>query len=121
MLDYELNEFGRRLGLSGIDLSGGPLSMGIEGIGTLTLEVRDAPEGRELLVMLSAPFPESDTERLRALLAASDWRSNPPYTVSTGALRDKAFALVRIPEDEVKAAAVENALRYLASFLGERR
>ena len=121
MLDYELNEFGKRLGLSGIDLREGPMSLDIEGIGTLTLETREREGERELLVMLTAPVPESDTEKLHALLAAADWRSNPPYTVSTGALRDKVFALVRIPEEEVKAAAVENALRYLANFLKTAR
>ncbi len=118
MISTEIAEFGRRLGLTDLSLEERPLSMDIEGIGKLTLELKSEPGvPRVLTVMLSSVTIQDPAEETRRLLRAADWRSNPPYTIQCGSLNDRVFALTRLEEGRIQAAEIENALRYLATLL----
>ena len=49
MIDYEINEFGKRLGLPGLELNGSGLaSLVLDGVGTLTIEKTSDFMKREL-------------------------------------------------------------------------
>ena len=69
MVYDEIQEFGRRIGLSNLDLSGGPVTLDIEEIGRLTMTLKNEPgEEAELTLMLVRNFtqePEKVFRRLR--------------------------------------------------------
>ncbi len=116
MINDEILEFCGRLGLSGVNPSEGRVTLELEGIGRLTLQ---RGEDEQLTVMLSSAECREPAEATRRLLAASDWRTNPPFTVQAGSLRNRVFVLTRLPERAVRAAEIERALRYLAAQLGD--
>jgi type III secretion system chaperone SycN len=118
MVYDEIQEFGRRIGLTNLDLSGGPVTLDIEEIGRLTMTLKNEPgEEAELTLMLVRNFTQEPEKVFRRLLAEADWRSNPPYTIQTGELGERVFVLTRLPESRLRGAEIENALRYLSAQL----
>ena len=118
MLDYEIEAFGRRLGLEHLALSaGGVARLDIENVGSLYLERQETAS--ELLVYVSAPFPVPDAGATRRLLALCDYRRGYPMPVFAGAFSGRAVLLTRMQESAVTAAGLENALRFLADLLHE--
>ena len=118
MLAYEIRAFGQRLGLDSLELSAEGLArLDIEGIGAFYLELAEQGGRRELLIYLSSPLPEHDTDSTRRLLKLCDYRNGLPMPLSAGVFSGRAILLTRIDEGEVTAASLENALRFLAENL----
>ena len=120
MLDYEIEAFGRRLGLENLALSAeGVARLDIENVGSLYLERQEASGARELLVYVSAPLPVPDAGATRRLLELCDYRRGYSMPVFAGAFSGRALLLTRMEENAVTAAGLENALRFLAELLHE--
>ena len=122
MLDLEINEFGRRLGLPGLALDdNGRAGVRFDVIGMLTLEAGEGSEEDVLRVVLAVPVEPSDAAvRYDAALRRVSWRSALPYSVSTALFRDQLIWSVRLPARSVTAAALENALRFLLDEAARR-
>ncbi len=115
MLDYEIEAFGRRLGLEGLKLSSeGIARLDIENIGSLYLE---RGQDGEFLLYLSSPLPPHDTATVRRLLELCDYRRGLPMPVSAGAFSGRAILLTRMDEGAATASTLENALRFLSELL----
>lgn len=118
MIDFELNEFGRRLGMPGLAFNAaGAAGVVIEGIGTLSLESIEREGRREMLVSLARTIEPSETSRYGRLLERADWRRHPEFTFSAGLFQDRLIASLRLEEGRVTAAVLENALRFLSGEL----
>ena len=120
MLEHEIQAFGQRLGMESLALSyDGVAQLNIDGIGSFFLEVEQKGASRELLAYLSAPVPEHDVNAQRRLLAHCDYRRAYPFPLSAGVFSGRAILLTHIPEAQVTASTIENALRFLAEILYE--
>ena len=79
MLEQEINEFGRRLGLPGLELSAeGLAALDIENVGKLTLERGEGDaEGDILMVLALEGVPDAGSSGLHyaKALRRCDWRS----------------------------------------------
>lgn len=118
MFAYEIQSFGQRLGLETFALnSDGIAQLNIDGIGSFFLELEEKNGRSELLAYLSAPLPEHDHDTPRRLLEACDYRRANPMPLSAGVFSGRAILLTRLREQDVTAAAIENALRFLADVL----
>lgn len=118
MLDYEIEAFGRRLGLEHLSLSPeGVARLDIENVGSLYLERSENQGRKELLIYVAVPLPAHDDGEIRRLLELSDYRRGLPMPVSAGAFSGKAVLLTRMAETAVTAAGLENALRFLSDLL----
>lgn len=118
MLAYEIQSFGQRLGLESLELSReGLAQLNIDGIGSLYLELSEKDGRRELLAYLAAQLPDHDADTPRRLLEACDYRRANPMPLSAGVFSGRAILLTRIAEQDVTAASIENALRFLAETL----
>ena len=116
MIEREIQEFGNRLGLDQIEASSSGVSqLDIQDIGSLYLERNE--DGHELLVYLTRPVPQYDTESIRRLFEMCDYRRALPIRVSVGVYAGQAIVLTRLNEHEVSAAHLENVLRYFVDFL----
>lgn len=118
MVYDEIEDFGRRIGLSALDLGNGSVTLDIEEIGRLTLTLKNDPgQEAELSLMLVRDFPQEPEKTARRLLHEADWRANPPYTIQTGVLNERVFVLTRLAEGKIQAAEIENALRFLTALI----
>ena len=119
MLEHEILAFGRRLGLEALALSReGMAQLDIEGLGTFHLEQLEKGRRRELLIYLTVPVPPvQETEASRRLLEMCSWRHALPMPLHGGVFSGQALVLTRMDEDQVSAAGLENALRFLAGTL----
>ena len=118
MLDYEIEAFGRRLGLEHLALSSeGVARLDIENVGSLYLERQEKAGAGELLVYVAAPLPVPDGGATRRLLELCDYRHGYPMPVFAGAFSGRAVLLTRMEENAVTAAGLENVLRFLAELL----
>ena len=99
MLEQEINEFGRRLGLPGLELSA-------EGL--------DA-EGDILMVLALEGVPDTGSSGLHyaKALRRCDWRSAQPFLVSTALVHERLIYAIRFTADSATAVELENGLRYL--------
>ena len=114
MLERELAEFGRRLGMANLALrENGVAVLEIESLGRLWLE----QDGDDLLIYMTAPVPESDREASRRVLERCDYRHAHPFTLVGGLHKGQLMLLVRLPQRQVSAAQIENAARFLAEEL----
>ena len=118
MLEHEIEAFGRRLGLDSLAFSpDGLVRLDIGTIGSFHLEKAEHDGRHELLVYLSAPLPDHDADAARRLLSLCDYRRGLPMPLFSGVFSGRGILLVRIPEDKVTAAGLENTLRYLADLM----
>ncbi len=116
MLEGELAEFGRRMGLPGLSFNdGGPVVLDVEGMGRLYLEKRET--GGELLVYLTRPCPAHDTDAPARALALCHYRHARPFTLSGGLYREELIVLIRLDERESTAARIEQAVLLLAETM----
>ena len=114
MLQYEINEFGKRLGLPGLETDENDrVGLHLEGLGTLSLELNRNDRGEELLLVLARPVAPNDVGRYEALLERVNWRSNLPVPLSAGLFRDQLVLSARFESQAVTAVALENALRLM--------
>jgi len=119
MLEKEIQEFGRRLGLGRLNQPAtGPLALTITGLGELSLE---ALGDGDFLISLAVAQPPSERGRLvRALrLCAPD--QGRPWPLACGQHRDHLIFWVRLPQAGLTAAELENAARFLIQTTQETR
>ncbi len=118
MLERELAEFGRRMGLPGLSFNGeGSLALDVERMGRLYLEKRETDGGAELLVYLTRPCPPHDTDAPARALSLCHYRHAHPFTLSAGLHRDQLIVLTRLDERESTAARIEQAVLLLAETM----
>lgn len=118
MLEYEIEAFGRRLGLESLAFSREGLArLDIGDIGSFYLEKAEYNGRHELLVYLSAPLPEHDAASVRRLLSLCDYRRGLPMPLFAGVFSGRGMLLTRMDEEKVTAASLENALRFLAELM----
>ena len=122
MLDHEIDEFGRRLGLPGLELNQeGRAALAVDGTGVLSLELglegSDA-EGDLLMALALDPVDGEGAGGLKLLRALErfDWRNALPYAASAGLVRGHLILTVRFAQEDATAAKLENAFRW---FLDE--
>lgn len=120
MLDQEIAEFGRRMGIPSLSLGQGDLlALDVDRMGRLHLEKRNDPvRGEsELLVYLAAPCPPHDRTAAARVLDLCHYRHGHPMPLSGGVHRDRFVLLTRMPERTVTAAGLENAAKFLAAMM----
>ncbi|MBP3731138.1 MAG: hypothetical protein J6I40_06700 [Mailhella sp.] len=118
MISYEIEAFGRRIGLDHLALDDqGRAQLNISGVGSFHLELSDAGPARQLLMYLCLPFDAKDAARLSRLFKLCDYRRNLPVPVSAGVFKGKAIIMSRMDESLVTAAGIENTLRFLAGCM----
>lgn len=115
MLDHELNAFGTRMGLPGLTFSPqGLAALDVSGMGRLHFERQSRHGEEELLVYLARPFPPHDSGLPARALALCHWRHAPAFPLTAGLKDDTLILLVRLPERQVTAARLEEAVMELA-------
>ncbi len=121
MIEHEIGEFGRKLGLPDLALDErGIAAMDVRGLGSFTLELREGTEGEdELLIHVARPVTPSDVDLPRRLLTRCSWRGNSQYPLAGGLHRDRLILLTRFPLSRVRASLLENAIRFLADQADE--
>lgn len=114
MTDYEIEAFGRRLGLTGLALDeSGRVSLKLSDLGELTLTETDGG----LRLTLSRAQSSDDTAPYERLLASIDWHKNPPFLVQAAFFRRHLILSLALEDAEVTAAGLENALRFAVQEL----
>lgn len=123
MIEREIAEFGRRMGMSDFSLSEeGLAALDVERLGRLYLERGpDQPEryDRDLLVYLTRPVPDYDAKAPHRVLERCHYRYADPLPLSGGVHSGRIVLLTRFPERETTAAGIERAVRFLAAIMDE--
>ncbi|MCF0253397.1 MAG: hypothetical protein HUK26_03575 [Duodenibacillus sp.] len=115
MLNRQINEFGKRLGIPGLALnSDGIAGLTIEGVGRVTLETGVAGCADDFFVCLSRKAAPS-SEPYGAMLARVNWRTGLPVQLAAAYHKDEMVFAARMRRSEVTAAGIENTLRLLLS------
>ena len=120
MLEQELNEFGRRMGLPALTFnSDGLAALDGERMGRLHLEKNGKPGTEELLIYLALPCPAHDREVSERALALCHYRHPRPFPLSAGVHGEQLIMLTRLPEREATAANMEKAVLFLADAVSK--
>lgn len=120
MLEQELNEFGRRMGLPGLSFgTDGLAALDVERMGRLHLEKSGKPGAEELLAYLARPCPAHDREALERALDLCHYRHPRIFPLSAGMHGDRIIMLTRLPEREATAANMEKAVLLLADIMNK--
>lgn len=118
MLDREIAEFGRRMGMPGFALTEtGLAALDVDKLGRLYFEKGEDAGAIELLIYLVLPLPAHDTVTVRTLLELCSYRNAHPLPLYGGMHAGQLFVLTRLPERSVSAAALENSVHFLASIM----
>ncbi len=118
MLERELSEFGRRMGLQELAFGqNGLVALDVERLGRLHLEKNERAGRTELLVYLARPCPAHDRQAPERALALCHYRHPRPFPLSAGVHGDQAIVLTRLPEREATAANLEKAVLLLADAM----
>ena len=118
MLEREIAEFGRRMGIPSLAFGqNNLLALDVERMGRLHLEKQEKNGQAELLIYLVRPCPAYDSEAPARVLDLCHYRHRHPLTLCGGVHKDQIVLLTRLTEKEVTAAAVENAIKFLASVM----
>ncbi len=113
MLDREISEFGRRLGLSHLELGiQGIICLKVADVGVLFLEQK----GETLFVTL-AEEGQADVASVKKLLAAINWRTLPKMVVYGGLAKGRRLIVTRLHANTVTAVELENTVRQLITTL----
>lgn len=117
MLDRELGEFGRRMGLPGLAFNGNGLAaLDVSRVGRLHFEKCSSAGEPELLLYLARESPPHDRGLPERALAECHHGRPRPYPLTAGMAGDRLILLTRLPERQATAAEMEKA----ALFLKER-
>ena len=120
MLEQELNEFGRRMGLPGLRFSpDGLAALDVERMGRLHLEKSGTPGAEELLVYLSRACPAHDREAPERALSLCHYRHPRPFPLSAGMHGEQLIMLTRLQERDVTAANLEKTVLFLADAMNQ--
>lgn len=118
MIEREIAEFGRRMGMPSFALSAdGLAALDVEGLGRLYLErgPDDARE-RELLVYVALPVPDYDTQAPRRVLEACHYRHAHPLPLAGGLHNGNIVLITRLPASRATAADIEKAVLFLGAI-----
>ena len=114
-MEHEIALLGQRMGIPNLALSlQGLLAFDVAGMGRVHLELQNGKAESSLLVYLSRPVPDHDRDAPRRLLELTHYDQNHAFPVSGGLHNSQAILLTRLPENQITAAAVENAISWLA-------
>lgn len=114
MLDHELNELGKRMGLPGLSFSAqGMVALDVSGMGRLCLEKRQRRQAGELLVYLVRPCPPHDSGLPERALAFCHYHHGHAFPLMAGMQGDNLLLLVRLEERQVTAATLEAVIQTL--------
>lgn len=120
MLEHELTEFGRRMGMAEFALNeNGLAALMVEGLGTLYLEKTGERNDAELLVYVAVPMEEHDVEMPAKVLALCDYRRAHIMPLTGGVHNGQVVLLTRHREEQVSAALLENSVLFLAQKLDQ--
>ncbi len=116
MIDHEIAEFGRRMGISGLAFPpSGIIALDVEGFGRLHIERRD--DEAEVLVYVTRPLPAHDREAPRRILELCDYRKGLPLVLTGGVYDDRLMLLIRLPQQEFTAGLLEADIRILGDLV----
>ena len=118
MIEREIAEFGRRMGMPSFALAAdGLAALDVEGLGRLYLErgPDDAPE-RELLVYVALPVPDYDAGAPRRVLEACHYRHAHPLPLAGGLHKGNIVLITRLPESRATTADIEKAVLFLGAI-----
>ena len=105
MIEREIAEFGRRMGMPAFSLSpAGLAALDVERLGRLHLELAENAGERELLVYLARAVPEYDVKAPRRVLERCHYRHADPMPLSGGVHKGNIVLLTRFPERQATAA-----------------
>ena len=118
MLSYEINEFGKRLGLPSLELDEND-RVGLEfaGVGSISLEVQKREFGAELLLVFAKALQADEMKKFATLLERVNWRTNLPFALTVACFRNQLILTARFSEEAVSAVVLENALRMMLDEL----
>lgn len=115
MLEREISEFGRRMGMPGFALpESGVAALDVEKLGRLYLE---RTEAQEVFVYLALSISHHDTAVVRRALELCSYAHAHPWLLSAGVHAGQLVFLIRLHEREVTAASLENAIHFLSKIL----
>ncbi len=118
MLDREIFEFGRRMGMPEFALSAsGVAALDVEGIGRLYLERGE--DGSELLLYLAVSVPAHDALIPRKALEMCSYSMAHPWPLYSGVHANQLVLLTRLGEREATAASLENAVHFLSQMAAQ--
>ena len=107
MIEREIAEFGRRMGMPAFSLSPAGLH----------LELAENAGERELLVYLARAVPEYDVKAPRRVLERCHYRHADPMPLSGGVHKGNIVLLTRFPERQATAAGIERAVQFLSGVM----
>ena len=115
-LEHEIALLGQRMGISDLALSqAGMMAFDVAGMGRMHFELLTNHRAEnELLIYLSRPVPDHDRTAPRRLLELSHYDKNHAFPLGSGLHNGQAILLTRLPERQVTAATMENAVTWLA-------
>ena len=115
-LEHEITLLGQRMGIAGLALSlEGMLAFDVAGMGRMHFELKQNGRNEsELLLYLSRPVPGHDRDAPRRLLELTHYDKNHAFPLSGGMHHSQAILLTRLAESQITAAAMENAISWLA-------
>ena len=115
MIEREIAEFGRRMGMPAFSLSpAGLAALDVERLGRLHLELAENAGERELLVYLARAVPEYDVKAPRRVLERCHYRHADPMPLSGGVHKGNIVLLPRFPERHGIGVPVLAALEHAA-------
>ena len=118
MLDHELNELGRRMGLPGLAFSPqGLAALDVSGMGRLYFEKRQRHQVEELLLYLARPFPPHDSRLPERALAFCHYHHSHAFPLTAGIQDDTLILLIRLDQRQATAATLESAILTLAQAM----
>jgi len=118
MIEREIAEFGRRMGMPAFSLSpAGLAALDVERLGRLHLELAENAGERELLVYLARAVPEYDVKAPRRVLERCHYRHADPMPLSGGVHKGNIVLLTRFPERQATAAGIERAVQFLSGVM----
>ncbi|GAB1409649.1 hypothetical protein MASR1M90_08030 [Desulfovibrionales bacterium] len=116
MLDREISEFGRRMGMPGFSLpESGVAALDVDKLGRLYLE--RSHESQEVLVYLTLAVPHHDTTVVRRALELCSYAHAHPWSLHSGLHANQLMLLTRLDERQATAASLENAIFFLSEML----
>lgn len=118
MLSYEINEFGKRLGLPSLGLDENDrVGLEFDGVGSISLEVQKREFGAELLLVFAKALQADEMKKFASLLERVNWRTNLPFALTVACFRNQLILTARFSEEAVSAVVLENALRMMLDEL----
>lgn len=117
MIEREIAEFGRRMGMPAFSLSRGARRARRGAPRRLHLELAENAGERELLVYLARAVPEYDVKAPRRVLERCHYRHADPMPLSGGVHKGNIVLLTRFPERQATAAGIERAVQFLSGVM----